>query len=55
MLRGYASPPLKRIALWGFVLDGVLIVLGHTVGLSLVVQMTTLPVLSVWGATRRGA
>ena len=46
----------QALDLWGYSeLMPTLTVLGHTVGLSPVVQVTALPALSVWLATRRGA
>lgn len=46
----------QALGLWGYSdLMPTLTVLGHTVGLSPIVQVTTLPALSVWGATRRVA
>jgi hypothetical protein len=45
----------QALDLWGYSdLMPTLTVLGHTVGLSPVVQVTTLPALSAWLATRRG-
>ena len=44
----------QALDLWGYSdLMPTVTVLGHTVGLSPVVQVTTLPSLSVWLATRR--
>lgn len=46
----------QALGLWGYSgLMPTLTVLGHTVGLSPILQVTALPALSVWGATRRGA
>jgi hypothetical protein len=43
----------QALELWGYSdLMPTVTVLGHTVGLSPVVQVTTLPALAVWGATR---
>ena len=48
---GWAAQALD---LWGYSdLMPTVTVLGHTVGLSPVVQVTTLPALAVWFATRR--
>lgn len=45
----------QALGLWGYSdLMPTLTVLGHTVGLSPVVQVTTLPALSVWLASRSG-
>jgi hypothetical protein len=45
----------QALGLWGYSdLMPTLTVLGHTVGLSPVVQVTTLPALSAWLATRSG-
>ena len=44
----------QALDLWGYSdLMPTVTVLGHTVGLSPVVQVTTLPALAVWFATRR--
>lgn len=44
----------QALSLWGYSdLMPTLTVLGHTVGLSPVVQVTALPALSAWLATRR--
>ena len=43
----------QALDLWGYTaLMPTLTVLGHTVGLSPIVQVTILPALAVWGATR---
>jgi hypothetical protein len=45
----------RALGLWGYsALMPTVTVLGHTVGLSPVVQVTALPALSVWLATRTG-
>ena len=46
----------QALDLWGYSdLMPTLTVLGHTVGLSPIVQVTVLPAVAVWAATRRHA
>jgi uncharacterized membrane protein YhaH (DUF805 family) len=46
----------QALGLWGYSdLMPTVTVFGHTVGLSPIVQVTVLPALAVWAATRRAA